>query len=126
LVLSTGLPSQYQAALRLQKQRPGPLWEVEKDILGASHAEVGAYLLALWNLPDPLVEALAWHHLPAESLHAEISPLLIVHVADVLEQEGRTGKDFMPQLDEKYLREVGVWSRLPEWRSAVEDEMSGE
>jgi HD-like signal output (HDOD) protein len=31
---------------------------------GATHAEVGAYLLGLWGLPTSIVEAVALHHTP--------------------------------------------------------------
>jgi HD-like signal output (HDOD) protein len=31
-------------------------------VLGVSHAEVGAYLLALWDLPHDVVEPVALHH----------------------------------------------------------------
>lgn len=34
----------------------------ENEKLGISHAEVGAYLLGLWNLPDRIVNAVASHH----------------------------------------------------------------
>jgi len=126
LVLATGLPNQYQSALRQQKQQPSPSWAVEREVLGSSHAEVGAYLLGLWALPDSLVEALAWHHHPRESFRSGISPLLIVHVADVLEQEGRTPPELMPQLDQEYLREAGVLDRLDDWREAVREVLAGD
>ncbi len=121
LVLATGLHVQYQAALRLQKQRPVPLSQIERDILGASHAEVGAYLLALWALPDPLVESLAWHHCPSDSLNFSLSPLTIVHVANVFEQEQRTPKEFLSPLDQDYLRKVGVLERIDDWREAARE-----
>lgn len=41
-----------------------PMYEAETRVLGASHAEVGAYLLGLWGLPYPIVEAVARHHTP--------------------------------------------------------------
>jgi HD-like signal output (HDOD) protein len=31
-------------------------------VLGATHAQVGAYLLGLWGLPRPIVDAVARHH----------------------------------------------------------------
>jgi HD-like signal output (HDOD) protein len=31
------------------------------------HAEVGAYLLGLWGFPTPIVEAVAFHHLPSQA-----------------------------------------------------------
>ena len=126
LVLATGLPNQYQSALRQQKQQPAPSWAVERELLGSSHAEVGAYLLALWALPDSLVEALAWHHHPRESFRSGISPLLIVHVADVLEQEGRTPPGLMPQLDREFLDEAAVLDRLDDWREGVRQVLAGD
>jgi len=36
--------------------------EVEAEILGLTHAQVGAYLLGLWGLPSPVVNAVARHH----------------------------------------------------------------
>ena len=38
--------------------------QAEKRELGASHAEVGAYLLGIWGLPSAIVEAVALHHTP--------------------------------------------------------------
>src|SRR3569833_2905255 len=35
-------------------------WQVEKELLGCTHAEVGAYLLGFWGLFFPIVEAVAW------------------------------------------------------------------
>jgi HD-like signal output (HDOD) protein/ActR/RegA family two-component response regulator len=43
-----------------------PMYEAETRVLGASHAEVGAYLLGLWGLPYPIVEAVARHHTPED------------------------------------------------------------
>ena len=39
----------------------------ETEILSASHAEIGAYLLAVWDLPYAVVEAVAHHHCPERS-----------------------------------------------------------
>jgi hypothetical protein len=33
-----------------------------------SHAELGAYLLGLWGIPDNIVEAVAFHHRPSKLL----------------------------------------------------------
>jgi hypothetical protein len=40
------------------------LHEAETQIFGVSHAEVGAYLLGIWGLPYPVIEAVAHHHAP--------------------------------------------------------------
>ncbi|MES2627295.1 MAG: HDOD domain-containing protein [Pseudomonadota bacterium] len=39
-------------------------FEVEKDLLGYDHAEVGAELASNWNFPETLIESIAKHHQP--------------------------------------------------------------
>lgn len=35
---------------------------VERELLGIDHAQAGALLALRWNLPDAIVDAIAWHH----------------------------------------------------------------
>ena len=39
--------------------------DAEYTVLKTSHAEMGAYLLGLWGIPDSVVEILAFHHEPS-------------------------------------------------------------
>ena len=41
-----------------------PLTDVEREVFGTTHAEIGAYVLGLWGLPLAIVEAVALHHDP--------------------------------------------------------------
>ena len=52
----------------------------EREILGTDHAEVGAYLLKSWNLPENVVEAVANHHEPILTPRPRLSA--VVHVAN--------------------------------------------
>ena len=61
-----------------------PLHQAETRIIGASHAQVGAYLLGLWGLPYPVIEAVAHHHTPQSVPQAEFDPLAAVAVAHAL------------------------------------------
>jgi len=58
--------------------------EIERDELGITHAELGAYLLGLWGLPDAIVEATAWHHYPPSVAPKGSSALSFVVAANVL------------------------------------------
>lgn len=44
------------------------LIECERRTTGATHAQIGAYLLGLWGLPYSIVEAVALHHAPLPSI----------------------------------------------------------
>jgi putative nucleotidyltransferase with HDIG domain len=64
LVMVQELAPQYETAVALSKEKGLPLYQAEREIFGVSHAELGAHILALWGLPEPVVEAIAFHHAP--------------------------------------------------------------
>lgn len=55
--------------------------EVEKVFFGMSHADMGAELARRWEFPEPLMEAIAYHHAPAQSSKKTVLPAA-VHIAD--------------------------------------------
>ena len=61
-----------------------PLQEAEARILGASHAQLGAYLLGLWGIPGALVEAVVFHHAPDRVAQSQFGALEALAVAESL------------------------------------------
>jgi len=118
LVLAANLPEQYGRILALVRDEAVAQWEAERRVLGTTHAEVGAYLIGLWGLPDPIVEALAFHHGPGECLATTFTPVVAVHVANALEHEadGAAGNRGPSPLDTEYLARIGLAEKLPAWR----------
>jgi len=90
----------------------------EKEIFGANHASVGGYLLGLWGLPVPVVEAIAFHHSPQQGASPDFSALTAVHAANVLEHERTAAVDGAAnnELDSKYLATLGLTHRVDAWR----------
>jgi len=96
LALAVNLEEQYGEVAPMARQHGLPEWEVERHLLGATHADAGAYLLALWGLPAGVIEAVAGHHLPARQLAPKFSAMTALHLANTLEHiENRraTGAD---------------------------------
>ena len=118
LVLAANLPGQYAQAVQHSQREMVPLMDAERVIFGTSHTEVGAYLLGLWGLPISLVEAAMFHHAPGHCGTRIFGPLGIIHVANVLEQPRLSGPEaaLLPQLDQGYLTEIGIWDRVKIWR----------
>jgi putative nucleotidyltransferase with HDIG domain len=59
------------------------LIEVEKNVFGIDHTEVGGDLAHRWSLPESLVETIRYHHAPENSVqHSEL--VHIVYLADFL------------------------------------------
>jgi HD-like signal output (HDOD) protein len=82
LILASQLKTEYEAIRKLAETEGISSIDAEFRVLGCSHAEVGAYLLATWGLPSRVVETVAWHHLPSSSPLQESYPLAAVHVAE--------------------------------------------
>jgi HD-like signal output (HDOD) protein len=118
LILATHLPDAYTQAQTEAAATEKPLWEVEPSVLGATHAKVGAYLMGLWGLSDPIIEALAYHHDPAASSSQTLSALSTVHIANVLVHEiaPHPTAPHLHQLDRDYLEQLGLFDRIPVWR----------
>jgi putative nucleotidyltransferase with HDIG domain len=86
LVLMSRTGDQFREAQEEAQRRRAPLHVVETEMLGATHAEVGAYLLGLWDLPHDVVEPVALHH--TGPLRAEPSDTAaVVALADALAHE---------------------------------------
>jgi putative nucleotidyltransferase with HDIG domain len=121
MILAEQMPEKYLELLQRAAKEKRPLTELEEETLGATHADIGAYLLDLWGLPVSLVEAVALHHHPLGATEMAFSPLTAVHVADhlVMMAAGNTGA--LDSLDALYLDRLGLGSRLQDWRAACAD-----
>jgi HD-like signal output (HDOD) protein len=120
LVLATNLPEQFDQAKALATDQRIPLWAAEREVFGETHAAVGAYLLALWAIPDSIVEAVAFHHAPLNADTRAFGALAAVHAANALVDE-RAEQGVMPsQIDVQYLSELGLAERLDLWRQVCQ------
>ncbi len=63
-VLIQECPTDIMRALALAQAQGISSYQAEQQVIGATHAEIGAYLLGLWGLPYSVVEAVAYHHMP--------------------------------------------------------------
>ncbi len=82
-VLAHECPGELNTAVELAAATSIPLHEAETRIMGASHAEVGAYLLGIWGFPYPIIEAVAHHHCPRRIVQTRF---------DVLAATGASGR----------------------------------
>ena len=117
LILATRLPNEFAGALRRSESTGRPLHVVEAEQLGTSHAEVGAYLLGLWGLPGPIVEAVQMHHQPqfVDNGGQGLDAVSVTHIANGLAREvsGFSGT----WLDREYIARLGAEEQLPGWRA---------
>ncbi len=126
------IPRQYEKVEDFIEKSGCSRVEAEYAVMKTSHAELGAYLLGLWGIPDNVIEPVAFHHNPSKLLEnmfasnktprevsgktKEFTALTAVHMANALMmQENYSGTTDYPYVDMLYLRTLNLTDRLPEW-----------
>lgn len=120
LLLAVNLPQAHRQVLDRVRDRAVPCLEAEIQVFGATHAEVGAYLLGLWGFGDPVIEACAFHHQPGRCVGRAFSSLTAVHVANAFDNQQNPSGPWMAEsaVDEAYVERWGLGGRLPDWQAA--------
>ena len=80
-ILSSYMEHAFDEVTRIAQERRIPFHEVEAELLGFDHAELGAQIAVAWSFPPELEEAIRFHHSPGG---ATLKPALAhcVHLAD--------------------------------------------
>jgi HD-like signal output (HDOD) protein/CheY-like chemotaxis protein len=96
-----------------------------EDVLAqmeAQHAEVGAYLLGLWGFPNPIVEAVAFHHAPSRASEKCLSLPGIVHIADRLVHQKceNSSASVASGIEAGFLEGLGLSGCWPRWSAAID------
>lgn len=114
LILLANAPHEYGQVTQLMEVDKMSRPEAEATIFGASHAEIGAYLLVLWGLPDSVIHAVENHHKTALMESVGLSPLVGMHGAHALAPGASPDS-----LDLEYLARAGLSHRIEYWRAAL-------
>ena len=61
-----------------------PTCELEKKILSFDHTALGQYVAARWGLPDPLTDAISYHHAPEQCSGSTCNTVYSVALANLL------------------------------------------
>jgi putative nucleotidyltransferase with HDIG domain len=120
IILADNLPAEYAAVLKESLETHTALPVVEQQHFQASHAEVGAYLLALWGLPLPLAPAVARHHHPQGCDTGQLCLAGVLHLANALDYAVTVQPAGTPNpLDPEYLTSVGLDHQFQTWRAEL-------
>jgi putative nucleotidyltransferase with HDIG domain len=80
MVLTSVVPELIAEAVSLARGQRLPVWQAERQVLGFDHAAVSGALLRSWGFPDPVVEAVEFHH-GADPAERPLSAL--VYLSDI-------------------------------------------
>lgn len=121
LVLAACVPDDYKRAVMLAREQKISLFDAEMQLFGASHAEVGSYLMGLWGLPLPVIEAICLYRTPEHCAGTSFRPVTAVHAANILCHK-QVSLHFCESalLDASpYLAAAAFAQRVPQWCSAM-------
>jgi HD-like signal output (HDOD) protein len=127
IILHETMRDRYADALAQAAASGRPELEVEGDVLGFNHADVGSVLAIKWFLPEDLTIAIRYHHAPGQDpFHQSLSSL--IHLADHLawsSGNSSTKGTTPPEFDLAVYDQVGVDARqiediLPQIREDFE------
>ncbi len=89
-----------------------PFYMLEREHLGITHAEVGAYLLGVWGLSNSMVEAVACHHDPSQAVADDIGPTTAVYLANYLSHLPDAAH---LELDRNYIESLNLTNKVNDW-----------
>jgi HD-like signal output (HDOD) protein len=122
IVLLAELPNEYQRVLQSLDVNDQSFVELEHNLVGCSHDQIGAYLMSVWGLPVPIVHAVEFHQHPSAAGEETPWPLAAVHCADAI----ASSLDQFPlnrdvELDAPYLETLNLLEKLTLWREFHEE-----
>jgi HD-like signal output (HDOD) protein len=123
IVIAVSLPERFREIEENAQATARPVQIVEQELLGASHAEIGAYLLGVWGVPFSITETVAYHHTPSAIAAGSYDVLAAVHVAGAFVEGARA--DDLTRLDPAhfdvpFLERTGWLAELPKWQATAD------
>ena len=115
LALALNFEEDYDKVLKDTEKKSLPVHQLEEDFFGASHAETGAYLLALWGMPLPIVQAVAGHHWPIGKLNEKLPAVTALRLANQLVNTPEN----LDAILAEYPAELGLLPRLRQLRALL-------
>jgi HD-like signal output (HDOD) protein/FixJ family two-component response regulator len=126
MVLNYKFPEYLQAVLETADKESRPMHEVEEELLGITHGEVGQEVAKIWRLPHEISESIFNHHTPSRAQrHKYLSSL--VYLADVAVRQmgiGDSGDCSPAEVTDPYAEKLaadleGVIARKEEYEEQV-------
>jgi len=115
-------PEQLKQVCELAKTDERPFCDIERDIIGVDHQQLGAGLAEAWKFPRSCQLVAGYHHNPAQ-LSSDRTLVALVHVADTLCAQNCNGFNLTAhrqQIDVNVLNELGLdLPRIEQFKTTI-------
>jgi HD-like signal output (HDOD) protein len=120
IVMAWSFPEHFAEIHRQAALVTRTLAEIEKEILGADHSELGALYLERQHLPDVMIQAARHHHHPERANRHQLI-VASVQIADLLMRNARIGvSGNVMEITSQQCLEASGWSVLFPDQAAAE------
>jgi putative nucleotidyltransferase with HDIG domain len=90
IVMASAFPTHFHEIYHRPAEEVGDLMQLEREVLGVDHAELGAMYLRKQGLADAFIEIVQFHHAP-QLARFQTNVTAAVHVADLLVRHSKIG-----------------------------------
>ena len=118
------LKEEFVALLERAHDENEPIFVLERDSFGFTHADLGRMLAEKWQFPDRLVDVISNHHTPAGSTRFP-REAAIIHLADIISRAKMLGDTYdgrVPPLDMNAWQVIGLEKNQIEHLMQIVDE----
>jgi len=123
IILGIAFPEKIAVISQHAKDNQQSIHQSEMDVLGCSHAEIGAYLLSLWGFPSAIIEAIAYHHQPSRYHPQKFDLVTAIHVAETLmDIKNNPQQTFENIADMEYLNKLNLTDHIDSWKTVLEEQ----
>ncbi len=127
-IMARNVPEHMESVLGTAEAEGILFLEAERLCLGYDHADLGAYAMERWNLPESLCHVVRFHHRPLEAPEDARTLACVTNAADIVARAmllGSGGDALIPLLSEAVWEAVGVdMARLEGIMRKVADDYS--
>jgi HD-like signal output (HDOD) protein len=126
LVLARNLPERLRRVRAALAETGRPSHELEEEEFGVCQGRIGGYLLGVWGLPDPVMEAVAYHQTPSAATRTGFSPLAALHVAAAWVTDPESKDLGSVRLDREWAAASGLADKLERWAEICAESGDGD
>ncbi|MGF1485059.1 MAG: HDOD domain-containing protein [Opitutales bacterium] len=109
LILASNFGKQYDAYLDYAAAQDVPLHTVERSSMGTDHAAIGAFMLGVWGVPQPIVEGIWKHHeAPSDNTSTFDVPYLIYGANALVRHLDAAGQGTRPPVPVPFVSQEAI------------------
>lgn len=116
LLIAARLPEEAATVRRRSRLEGLPIHLLEQEVLGATHAQIGAHLLAMWGLPEAIVQAVAFSHTTHRMVGPDLRVAAIAQLSNCLAREVYGDELAAYEFEPSWLASFGFDTHLDTWR----------